>query len=348
MNASCSPYGSTSYVIVAAVSAGLAAISLLMLLGVIFILILFKKWKFFSQRLIFYLATSAMLVNIATILHRVDYDNRRTDFNIRFCELSGFLDQVSKVMLLMSVCSITISVSLRVFCDRNTEKLESFYVFLIFVFPLTFSWIPFIWKSYGRVGAWCWIRSEEQGTCELYFKGLVLQYTLWFGPLYILMFILIVIYLILLIHLYWIRNKMARDRAGTVQGKMMSHLDFKPLIVYPLFYFLLNIFPFINQTYHFVQTDSPILALWYLEALAMPSIGTLITIAYFLDPETRKRLNLKHIRGATMDLFRKEDLIASYQITGDEVYRTDSFQFIGQTPYRMSNDYNQDNFSIQS
>ena len=347
-NASCSPYGSTSYVIVAAVSAGIAVLSLILLFGVIFILILFKKYQFFSQRLILYLAISSILVDIAIILHRVDYNNQTTEFYTRFCEFGGFLDELSKLMLLMSVCSITIFISLKTFFKKNTEKLELIYIIFIFAFPLTFAWIPFIWKSYGRVGAWCWIQTEEQGTCEPYLRGQVLQYLMWFGPLYVGMFFLVNLYALLLIHLYCKKNKWTRepDARKTQERKKMSQQGIKTLIIYPLLYFLLNIFPLINTTYNLVKMDSPSLFLWYLDALANPSIGTLITFAYCMDPETRKRLNLNHIRGAIMEWLWRDNLVTSYTIEGCEdgdLHRTDSYKGNShyQLPYRKCMDMNQ-------
>lgn len=347
INGSCSPYDSTSYVTVAAVSAGLAALSLLLLSGVIFILILFKKWQFFNQRLILYLAISSILVNIAIILHRVDYDNQTTDFYTRFCEFGGFLDEVTKLMLLMSVCSITVFISLKIFFNKNTEKLELVYITFIFGFPLTFTWIPFIWKSYGRAGAWCWIKSEERETCEPYFRGQVLQYVLWFVPLYIMMFLLVVLYSLLLIRLYWKQNKWTRqpDAPNTLERKEMSQQGIKSLIIYPLLYFLLNVFPFINKTYNLVKIDNPSLVLWYLDALANPSIGTMITVAYCMDPDTRKRLNLNHIRGATMEWIRKDNLVTSFSIEGPDdgiVHRTDSYKANRhhQHPYKKCLDQN--------
>lgn len=354
-NASCSPYDSNSYVVVAAVSAGLAGLSLLLLSGVIFILIIFKKWKFFSQRLILYLAISSIVVNTGIIFHRVDYHNQTSEFYVRFCEFGGYLDEVSNWMLLMSVYSITTFVSLRIFFNKNTEKLEFIYIFFIFAFPLTFTWIPFIWKAYGRAGAWCWIRSEERETCEPYFTGQVLQYVLWFGPLHVLMLALIIIYVLLLIKLYRKRNTLSTEynAASTLQrqNNNMGQQDFKSLIVYPLLYFLLNIFPFISRTYNLVVTDNPSLALWYLAALANPAMGTLITFAYCMDPETRKRLNLKHIRGATMELLQRNEIVTSYSIDPPEdgnVPRTDSYVHKDQLPYKEYYDLKQESTKVST
>ena len=319
-NGSCSPYDSSSYVVVAALSAGIAAISLVLLIAVVLILVLFKKHKFFSQRLILYLALSSILVNISIILHRVDYDNQTSEFYTRFCQFGGYLDQVSNWMLLMSVCSIVVYVSLRILFKRNTEKFELAYVFSIFVFPLTFTWIPFVFNAYGRSGAWCWITSENRITCEPFFTGQVLQYVLWFVPLYFFLLVLLVVYAILLMHQCQKRRRIRRHKnvqAVLVRDSLVliGEQDFKTLTVFPILYFLLNIFPLINRTYNNLTTSAgPSLVLWYLAALANPIMGSLVTLAYFMDPETRKRLNFKHIRGATVEIFNMNDLIATYDV----------------------------------
>ena len=76
----CSPYNSPAYAAVAGVSAGLAFLSLFFNIFVFAIIILLKKWRSFSQRLIVYLTLSALLVELGIILHRVDYRNETSDF----------------------------------------------------------------------------------------------------------------------------------------------------------------------------------------------------------------------------------------------------------------------------
>jgi len=334
-NGSCSPYDSSRYAAVAALSAAIAGLSLLLLLAVIFILIIFKKLQFFGQRLILYLAISSLLVKLAIILHRVDYKNQTSEFYTRFCQFGGYFDEVTIWMLLMAVCCIVVYVSLRILFKKDTARFELVYVFFIFAFPLTFTWIPFVFNAYGRAGAWCWIISEDRETCEPSFAGQVLQFVLWFGPLYLLLGILLLVYVVLFIHQYRKRHKLRKERE--IQGKqlqrhssstLMRPQDVKTLLVFPVIYFLLNIFPFINRTYNLVATGGPSLPLWYLAALANPLMGTLVTLAYFLDPETRKRMTLTNIRGAALDMIKKDDKITSYSVTIPDdgtTPRSDSF-----------------------
>ena len=333
-NGSCSPYYSSSYAAVAALSAAIAGLSLLLLIAVIVILILFKKLQFFDQRLILYLAVSSIFSKLALILHRVDYHNQTTEFYTRFCQFGGYFDEVSIWMLLMAVCSIVAYVSLRILFKKDTARFELVYLFFIFVFPLTFTWIPFVFNAYGRAGAWCWIISEDRETCEPYFAGQVLQFVLWFGPLYLLLVVLLLVYVVLFIHQYRKRYKLKREKSiqGTLQRQPSPTLvrpqDVKTLLVFPVLYFLLNIFPFINRTYNLVATGGPSLPLWYLAALANPLMGTLVTLAYFLDPETRKRMTLTNIRGAALDMIKKDNKITSYSVAipdNGTIPRSDSY-----------------------
>ena len=318
-NGSCSPYDSSSYVVVAAVSAGIAAISLVLLIAVVLILVLFKKHKFFSQRLILYLALSSILVNISIILHRIDYDNQTSEFDLHFCEFSGYLDEVAIWMLLMSVCSIVVYVLLRILLKKDTQKYEPVYLLFIFAFPLTFTWIPFLFDAYGRSGAWCWIISEDRETCEPNYTGQVLQFVLWFGPLCFILLVLLLVYAVLFLHQCQKRRR--RRSHKNVQGGLVrdsfiliGEEDFKTLTVYPVLYFFLNIFPLINRAYNMTSSAGPSLVLWYLAALATPLMGSLVTLAYFLDPETRKRLTVKHIHAATVEVFRNA-AVSSFSVT---------------------------------
>lgn len=298
-NTSCSPYDSFSYSVVAAVSAGLASVSILLILCVLSIFVLFKKWRFFSQRLVLYLAISALLLNVGIILHRVDYHNQTNRFYSVFCEFGGFFDQVTNWMVLISITSIITYCSCIVFFNKNTERVEWVYILCIFLLPFLISWVPFIHNSYGRAGAWCWIRSEERETCEPFLLGSWLQLLTWFVPLYILMIILIVVYVMILGKIYWVKRRLTNSTNITKRVTMKK--DLLPLIAYPMIYFVLNIFPLVNRIYNTTHKQ-PSLALWYLSALASSSVGVCLVLAFTLDPATRKRLTIARLWASALEL----------------------------------------------
>ena len=104
----CPPYDQKIYATVAVVAAASGFTSLLADCFVIFIIILFKKWKFFSQRLILYLAIAASMVSVATIIQRVDYDNQIGSFYSNFCAFSGFYSHISSWIFLNAIIAIMI------------------------------------------------------------------------------------------------------------------------------------------------------------------------------------------------------------------------------------------------
>lgn len=296
---SCPPYDSNDYANVAAASAVSALVSLVAGTFVISVIMLLEKWRYFSQRLILYLAIAAILTSVSTILHRVDYDNQTSSFYRRFCAMGGFLEQITSWIFLNANSAITVYLFANVVAKVNTERLEPLYLAFIFFFPFTFNWIPFIKSSYGRSGAWCWIRSDDTDTCESYAFGQYLIFVLWYVPLYITLFILISLYLVILVRLHraskeWTRNP--TKEARKLQKK--SQHDVLPLMAYPLIYFGLSVPPLVNRIYTLVNPGSPELILWYISALSFPLEGGLIAVAYTLDPGTRKRLTWKHIRAA--------------------------------------------------
>ena len=305
------PYHTEDYAYVAIASAVSALVTLLASCLVISIMVLFQKWRYFSQRLVLYLAIAALLTAIATVLHRVDYHNQTSDFYLGFCMFGGFLEQITSWMFLNAIISITLYLFASTVLKRDTARLELGYVLFIFVFPLLFNWIPFLHGAYGRSGAWCWIRSQDRVTCESFAFGQWLIFVLWFVPLYVILIILVVLYVIILLSLHreslrWSGNAASTEEAKELEKKIKR--DLLPLMAYPLIYFLLSIPPFINRVQGLAAPDRPVLALWYLSALSFPLQGGLMALAYSLDPDTRRKLNCREMQIA----------LQQYTSSGDE------------------------------
>ena len=323
---------------VAAFSSGVAGVSLLLLLPVIFFLLIFKKLRVFSQRLIFYMALSSILVNIGIILRRVDYERHpSSEFYDRFCQFGGYFSATTVWMLRMSVSSIVVYVSLRILFKKDSARFEVVYLLLIFVFPLTFTWIPFLFNAFGRSGVWCWVTLFDQVTCEQYTPGIILQFLLWSGPHWVILMLLLLVYFVLLVHQCHKRHKV-REHGG-MEGmrrrnsfSLVQHHEIPKLAVYPVLYFVLNSFPSIGQVYSLVRGGETSLALWYISAATLPLMGSLVTICFFFDPDTIKRLNMRHIRAAVKEIFSRDNLVVSYDMTvpGEgNVPRSDSYDPAG-------------------
>lgn len=296
------PYDTSQYAAVAIVAAVSAFFSLLACCFVLFIIILFKKWKFFEQRLILYLNITAMLESIAVIIHRVDYNNETSAFYKGWCVFAGFFENNTSWMLLLAVVIITVHLFVLVVFDKRTNKLEPLHIFIIFIFPILFNWIGFIELAYGKAGAWCWIRSENDD-CTPFKYGEVLRFVDWYVPLYVILIILIVLYIIIIVKVQCTGRKW-RGQYDPNKEPMIKQMrkEVRPLIWYPLIYFILNIIPFINRIHNLVRPNNPELVLWVLTALTYPLTGGLIAIAFTLDPETLRRLKWANIKAAFHEL----------------------------------------------
>ena len=307
-SSSCSPFDERKYAIVAGLNAASGFVSLLASSFVVLLIVLFKKWRFFTQRLVIYLAVAVAFQSVAAMISRVDYNNETSEFYVRFCQFSGFVGEYSPWTVLMSVSAITVYVFAFAVFSKRTDRFEVAYVFFIFVFPLLFNWIPFIDSSYGRSGAWCWIRNEN-AQCEEHVLGEVLQFVLFYIPLYVILCTLISLYVVILVKLHCFKRKtwsIRRTNEEANSQKQMSR-ETRSLLRYPLIYFITNLFPLSLRIYGLIETDNPSLPLWILTAIFYPIQGGFMAIAFTLDRDTRKRLRWVHIRAAAADLCQSSD-----------------------------------------
>ena len=312
MSTNCSlPYTRHEYAIVAGLSAASAFVSLLASCFIVSLIVLFKKWRFFTQRLVLYLALSVIFESLATIIHRVDYRNETSEFYVRFCQFSAFVEQNTSWIELMAVVSITLYIFVCAVFSKRTDRLELLYLFFIFLFPLLFNWIPFTVDAYGRAGAWCWIKSENIYACNsTNVPGQILQFVLWYVPLYVILIILIGLYVTILVKIHWYdpRKYKVSNHANDQNHQQMSK-EIRSLLWYPFIYFMINLIPLINRIHGLARPNNPSLALWILTALLFPIKGGFIALAFTLDLDTRKRLNMVHIRAAARELCQRSGKI---------------------------------------
>ena len=313
----CSVFDTYDYVIVAAVSSGSAMVSALCCIFVIGLIFLLKKQHFFIQRLILYYSLVALFRAIVLILrlHRLGYQNDSNVVSV-LCKLSGFLDQVTLWYLLISFSVITFTLLMTAVFRKNVARLEGLYIFLIFVFPLTFNWIPFIRDSYGRNNAWCWVRTLNQDDCTVHGFGIILSNVLWNYPSYAFIAIMVPLYLIVIV--FVARQKYCRRKPRTEFEQeafktlvKCLHEEVWPLLFLPLGVMILNGFPLINRIYSTVNGDDPSYALWMLQAIFSPLQGGYIALVYVLDRETLKRLSYSNIKAK---LLMKKEKVQEYPL----------------------------------
>ena len=287
----CSPFDTSPYVAVAVLSACSGGMSAIACLLVIAVILIFKKYLFFIQRLILYLSIAALLNSLSVVLRlqRIAQLHGDSDSLHGLCVFTAVIDQSAAWSELVAISCVTFSLLLNVVLLRSVEKLEWVYVLLIFTFPLLFNWIPFIKSSYGEAGAWCWIRNEDSD-CHNFSFGNYLRFILWYIPLYVILFILLATYIVIICRVHRLRLQWEGKFDPEIKKKReQMRSEFRPLVWYPLIYIFLNIFPLLNRI-HDGTNARPVLSLWILHAISDPLKGGFVALAYSLDSETVRRL----------------------------------------------------------
>ena len=295
----CSVFDTYPYVIVAAVSAGSAIVSAFCCIFVICLIFLLKKHYFFIQRMILYHSLAVLIRSLSTALrlHRLGYETESTALDT-LCIISAFTGQVTLWILIMDSLVITFTLLMTVVFHKNVARLECLYVVLIFIFPLTFNWIPFIGNTYGRFGAWCWIRTINYDDCSVHQFGSILRIILWNVPFISTHILLVPVYLFTIAYVARQRCcKPGKDIYNPEMERLKKHLNEEvwPLFLFPLGVIFFNLFPVVNAIYGSVNSD-PSYALWVLHAIFSPLQGGYITLVYLLDRATCKRLSFRNFK----------------------------------------------------
>ena len=310
-------YDNRGFVAVVAIRATGGAISLVCCVAMILLIVLFKKYKFFTQRLILYLAIATLAYSVVSIINVEGFRSYRVESLRGYCVFAGFLEQLMSCWVPIAITCIVVDLFFKVVINRPTERLEIPYLLLTFASPLLYSWIPFIYLAYGQAGAWCWIRDKNYKDCSDFRFGTALRFTIFWVPLYLLMFLLV----IMLVVVFVILRKRQREWVGNFDPdvkelKKRMQKEVLPLIAYPIIFLVLNIFPFVNRIANIVESD-PILPLWILAALSIPFQGPVITIAFVIDPETRSLLTGRRLVGAVRNFWSDIGNVEEYPLGGN-------------------------------
>ena len=288
--------------VLSVISGAIGIVSTVACVGVIVLIFFLKKYMFFIQRLILYLSIAALLNSIVISLRFIRLADHDGNFDNpvlhNLCVASGFFDQTTAWFVTLAFVCITITLFRSAVFHKDSERFEFYYILVIFVSPLLVTWIPFINVTYGEAGAWCWI----QGTHTNYSDpnctevnndfGIGLRYALWYVPNYIILGIVFFMYVYIIINVSRKKHKWyGHHDSETQQRKDMMKKEVWPLLLYPLGYIIMSLFPLINRI-HDTFSSEPIPILWILHAIFEPLEGGYIALVYTFDRETLKRLNL--------------------------------------------------------
>ena len=302
-NSNCSGFTGNQILLLSTITSSVAAMSFVCCVCAIFVIILFKKYLFFTQRMILYLNIAALLSALARIINNIEISTS-TPIQKEYCIATGFLDQYSSSCFLTAITSFTIDIFLQAIFSLNTQRAEVIYLLLIFFSPSLYCWIPLIRKAYGPAGPWCWIKGTNDDNCDRFTEGTILRFSLFYIPYFILLPFLLVLILMMLYTLYLRRhNYGATSDALVARRRTALRSEIKILLLYPTIVIIMNIIPLISRICNAAEVpDNKLFILWFMNAIAVPLEVAVVPIVFTLDPQTRRRLTFTGIRAAMNEL----------------------------------------------
>lgn len=258
-----------------------ASLSLLGCIFLIFLIWLFKKYKFFVQRMILSLGIAAFLDSISYIMGDIYPEGN-------LCDAQAFLMSYFDWAVLCWVCCITFNLWLITIKHISSREYEKWYHVVSWGVPLFWAVIPLIGGHYGPAGVWCWIDNNSYAW----------RFAVWYVPL----FILIIGMALTNSYIVWKVYSRASEWEGTFRQEHETSTNLlkeevKPLLAYPLIYLFINICPLIlrihNATHKHDPTHFPLLVL---TVIFGPLQGACNAIAFAMDRETRTRLTWTEIK----------------------------------------------------
>ncbi len=290
-------YDNLQYNIVVGLRSAFSLLSCVFLVFMCIIIIIFQKYNFFTQRLILYLVIVSFCYSLSGVFNVTGTIAYKDTTALTYCKVIGFFEQITSWWEILATTCILISVFIQSVFERATNRLEVLYVILIFVTPLTFSWIPYLWNLYGPSGEYCWITPLSLNDCSRIVPGVITGYAIYAIPYFV---VCVVLLFLLIIAFVFVRRKQkmwtGKYNPESAIIKKMMEKEIKSLIFYPVMFLMINVIPFIRRVYELYRDDDVTYYVLTIGSTVILSFqGIFIALVFIADPETRMILNYKTI-----------------------------------------------------
>ena len=264
-------------------------------------ILVFKKYRRTAQRVILYFFLTITIESLTYMLHGLE----QWISNSNYCKATGFIDQVFSWMEAMAVVCLTFDLFFKVMTLRfDTERLEVVYFLLIFVFPLTFNWVPFLYDNYGESSDYCWIKTYKNYTdCEKAKYGYYFQFGIFWIPYYVVLLVMVVLYVVALC------RARCRLKAYTARFDPQDKIIKEKLLwelheyaFYPVIVALLHSVSVASRVADAIRDGDFYLELFH--SLFILLEGPLLSFAFFLNSDTQKDVCvLRNLKAAIITFF---------------------------------------------
>ena len=264
------------------INGSIATFSFLCCVVAVSMVIVLRLYIHFIYRLAMYqvLASLFFSMSVGLTLMLYDYNEDHLYYPIS-CKMTAFFMLYSSWVKILFTSWLTFHLFSYVVFFKNLKRLERLYISSSVLSPLLIACIPLITKSYGFVGAWCFIRSwNDDCATEKYIEGIVEQFVLFYGPAFLMVglcVVAIVTMLSVLLYRHYscvIYDNQSAPLLDRDQRKEMIK-QLLPLLAYPIIYLLILIFPLTYRIYSAILPDTSLLFL----VLSYSSVGFFSSMA---------------------------------------------------------------------
>ena len=287
-NASCHQFTPEQWHILIIARTVTASLSCLACCIAFIMIVAFKAYKSFANRLVLYLTGAAFCLSILYALQILPTREIDGTISIRsgwegLCTAIAFLDQYTGWVMLLIICWISLYIFLLALFRYSATKPRYEVCGLLFIvlLPLTYVWVPFISGRYGLAGAWCWIKlTTDSVNCSTsYTEGLEYQIGLWYGPSIVMTSFSFVGMMALVVA--FCKGAVARETSPLHREALK---EAAPLLVYLVYFNFINCLDIVNRIYYAAVTLSketnPYFPLWMANAIAGPGRPLIIPFAF--------------------------------------------------------------------
>ena len=223
----------------------------------------FKLYKYFVHRLALYQVLAALCYGLALTLELLFLIVRKDEEKNRWlCETVGFFTLYFAWVKLLFTAWLVVHLFCQAILGRDPQKDHKRYEVLclitLILFPLLFTWIPFVNEEYGPAGSWCWIQSWKDNCIDnLSITGVTEQFALWYGPAMVVSIVASIAIIVIVLRLLFCyqpndmptgtSTSLLQSLKSSAQKRCKALNELLPLLAYPILFCLFLTPPLINR-----------------------------------------------------------------------------------------------------
>eukprot|EP00731_Ephydatia_muelleri_P021326 Em0013g1053a len=230
----------------------------------------------FTYRVAFYQVLGAILYHCAGILATLfplAIDHNKKHF-VPVCQFAAFSLTFFFWVKLFFVSFIVVHLFIYAVIYRSIKRFEPAYIVSSIICSLVIATVPFMTKTYGLAGPWCWIENRQDDcSSQVLLDGVIEQFALYYVPGLACLAVDSVLAAAMVTILY-LRAQREKKRDPTIKRQPLQEAikQMLPLVAYPMLFLLLLLPGFANRVYG-ATPNQPSVGLTYFSTVSIALWG---------------------------------------------------------------------------